>query len=252
MRNKIIGGVVGGCLGFIIGAIVADRLFPEFYEEWEDVPRINEYLVNYGPSAVQEIETKKLVGKPLHGNKKGKIVDYVKYGGFEKKPSLDTLVKEKEEDLVEEGKKFEFDEDDPVLFSDYTDLSVVSYEEYLAVRDETLPFFLSAAEFEDMEADEPNMPITKLTYYTHDDVLVRSVDNRPIVIDPVKLIGEAALYPHNSGIFGNPTDVVYIYNPILDGVYRIVTVHKSFEDVVAGVVRKPERIKPDHKEEEDE
>ncbi len=245
MRNKIIGGAVGGCLGFIIGAMLADHLYPEFYGEgWEEAD-IGEYPVDYGPSAGQEVKTQNLVGKPMKGEKPGRVVDYAKYGGFQKKPPLEDFVKEDEVIIA-----VEFDEDDPSLYGDYTDLSQVSYEEYLAVRDETEPFFLSALEFEDMEADEPNMPVTVLTYYADDDVLVRAIDNRPIDVDPVKLVGDKALYPRNSGIFGNSKNIVYIYNPILEGVYQIITIHKSFEEAVAGTVRQPKRPKPQKEEDE--
>jgi len=84
-----------------------------------------------------------------------------------------------------------------------------------------------------------------------DDVVVREDDNRPLDVDPVKLIGENALMPHNAGLWGHPPNIVCIRNPAFGGIYVIMRVDQSYEDVVAGVVKEVKRTKLP-KEEDDE
>ena len=259
MRNKIIGGVVGGTVGFIIGAIIVDRLYPEYYMPGEDFPYpgVPDYQ---DPGAKHDgelpLKNTKFVLRPAKKPLNFRPVDYTKYG--EKRPLSEYEEQQKAaaENLAEEGDVLVniFDSvDDDSVYEDYSDLGSISYEEYLGSRDESEPYFLSHDEFEAMEEDDPDMPITNLTYYTEDDVVVSSDDNRPLDIDPSKLIGDDALSPPNSGIFGNPEDVVCIYNPELNGVYRVISIHGSYEEEVAGlmVVKSPKRHKPSEEEDDE-
>jgi len=254
MRNKIIGGVVGGAIGFIIGAIVADSLYPEYYKPGEDFayPGVAEYRDPAISSDGEPSFTKSILVKK--GKGPTKVVDYARFGAAAKTPLADIVKKRREEaDIDFDEKVLRVEENleaNPSLYEDYSDLTQIRYEENIVVRDTSEPYFLSSLEFEDLEADDPNMPITNLSYFTEDDVLVRSSDNRPLDVDPVKLIGEHALSPRNFGLFGNIKDIVYIYNPNLDGIYRILSIHESFEDVMAGSVKETKHIKL--KEEDDE
>jgi len=253
MRNKVIGGLVGGTVGFIIGAIIVDRLYPEYYKPGDEFPHpgVPEYKDPATRTDNENIlRNTKFVLRPEKKARAERPVDYTKYGP--KKP-LEEIASERR-DVEEDVLVNIFDSvDDDSVYEDHSDLGSISYEEYLASRDEREPYFLSAVEFEDMEVDNPDMSITNLTYYTEDDVVVRSSDNRPLDVDPTKLIGDDALSPTNSGIFGNPEDVVCIYNPELNGVYRIISIHGSYEEEVAGlmVVKSPKRHKPSEEEEDE-
>jgi len=236
MRNKIIGGVVGGAIGFIIAAIVVDQLYPEYYEDTpvgmavrEAFDQVNRYRSD------ETVQPEPLIKRLKKRDLDARPVDYTRYGT---KPPLDEM-SDNMGVSVDDVVTNIFEEHRP----DEGDLSEVEYEEYLAVRDEEEPYFLSLEEFDGFILDEPDIPTVGFTYYMKDDVIVESESQRPLEIDPTKLLGPDALSPQNLGLWGHDHNITIIYNPELKVIYRIYSAQQSYEETAAGAVEETKRTK---------
>jgi len=88
MKNKIIGGVLGGTVGFIIGAIIVDHLYPEFYEPGANLsidgrPEYRNPALRI-EETLKENDQERLVNLRGQPKQKTQIVDYTRYGGLRK------------------------------------------------------------------------------------------------------------------------------------------------------------------------
>lgn len=241
LQATILGAVIGGGIGWIIGSIVADELFPEFYDEDELAELKNQYAEYhiFGDFYDNEDNEEPPAEEAYDHPKRGELVDYTKYyvaNPDYNKPSLDSLLRTKmttEEDVEEYDFEDdeEYDEELPeeeIPYLDMDQLEEYHPSEYIDLRDtENGPYIITEDEFGD---NEPDYRQTDLLYFSHDDVLT-DAKNMPLQ-SISKTVGEHALL--NFGVFASDDNVVYVQNDALRAQYRIRQLDNSYEHQVLG------------------
>lgn len=238
----LFGATVGGFIGYIVGAMIADIYFPEYYTEEELTAIMEERAAQYASDNDLTVDSG---DKPIER----KYTDYTQYYKESEKPPLTSLLPAPDEDDMDEDYIPEEDEDgdriDPDGLYDYEEeevpyldmemLSEYEPDEYLEVRDEAFPHVILQTEYE-QNVDEHHT--AELTFWAGDEVLT-DAQNRPVQ-NTFKTLGDYAL--DNFGAFSDDENVVYVRNPQLRALYKVTSVDQSYEEFVSGKPRQQDRI----------
>lgn len=98
------------------------------------------------------------------------------------------------------------------------------------------PYVIHVEEFG--SAGNPNEKLT-IYYYMKDNTLVDEAEE--IIADPVYAIGRDAIA--SFGFSSDDPDIVYIRNERLGIDFEVVRLHKSYKEVVLGIVPEPPRLR---------
>lgn len=244
--NVLIGAVIGGAAGYVIGAIIADYVAPEYYtdeelEQLDDLIEDLEYKVAGEPKEdLFSIPVKKeIVERP-------EKVDYTKYyqkpdddknqrlsnlANLANRLTEDRIMDDKAEDTYSEEEEDEFMVIDHGPQLDFHNLQPEDEDDYLYLRDTDDVHVLTEAEY---YSNEDGRRQVLLKYFPDDDVLA-SEDDRPVE-SMEKVVGPYAL--DNFGVFTDEPNVVFVSNPKLNANYKVVNMGGSYEEKVLGAQKK--------------
>lgn len=205
--KKVVSYLIGALLGAGFGAVVANRFFPEKFEENDYIQE--ELPFNTKEPPVEVIEAPASMKEEILKTKKK--VKYIDYSTAVISPKEDVnLVAKKmlgkraleEEEIVEEEEPSD------------TNLRVISLEEFADPR------------------NRYNKEV--LTYYSEDDILTN--DNGDIVQDADVLLGDDGLLKFGEG--SDDPDSVYIRNDDLRMDYEVVRLYTSYSESVLNIKEK--------------
>lgn len=234
--NLLIGAVIGASVGYFIGAVAAEVIAikesaKDGYEDSEEFPQDGEDM-DMEDEEYQILERKPRVKNKVKSVKK----NYTEFFKSQGRP-----------DLAELAAKYNGDEEKVVNAPARTEEEIEGLHdgefESAEEENESKPIrIISLSEF----ANEEEFESVTLSYYD-DDVLTDEHDNP--IDRPERVVGEDALV--SFGEQSEDSDVVYVRNETLRGVYEIVRTNKNYGATPERYARK-KAVRKVEKEEENE
>lgn len=246
--NMFMGAVIGGAIGFVIGSLIAEKVAPEYYTE-EELLSLEGLIGDEGYVAIEDRPVIKVTNED--GSVRTAKVDYGKFykktseenqltltqlANLKNRQSFDDVTDRKADDQMEEHFTDDgeyVDEEDvyeEIPFLDYSDLSSTEPTDFIDLRDDTVPHIITEDEYDENEYDYRR---TLLKYYSEDGVLT-SEDDRPV--ENIRVVGDYAL--DNFGVFTDQGDLVFVCNPQLRAIYKVIDMGGSYEEKVLGAAPK--------------
>lgn len=230
--KHILGGfIVGSGIGYLVGVILADQLYPEYYTD-EELAAYKEKLKIYTDNNEIRPMTKETRGD--NKNRKVKVsTDYARIYG--EKADIDKLINDGSSNEPPVPDYSWEDVDDTVTFENIGELGEDYWKE---MRDDMVPHVITEDEY---LLNEPSYKQVPLSYHGPDDVLT-DVKGSPVP-SSTKLVGDYALV--NFGAFAEDDHIVYVRNPVFEVDYMVQLIDMSYEES-AGLSRplRKTKVKP--------
>jgi hypothetical protein len=201
----ILGGGVGGGLGYLIGDTVAYQLY-----------RLDG--IDLSEEEKQELEYRKEMKKRAID-----LADEYSWSTDVTEPNTEVV-----QSAVEKEKK---------LVTNYAEKfkqthGLVKPKQEESVEDWSHISFISEEEFED---NEDGLVVIQLSYYEEDDVVTDSNDK--VIKSPDDILGPDALTKFGEGT-GDP-DMCYVRNDLNEAMYEVVRIHGAYDNIILGNKKKP-------------